>query len=154
MEPIAPSTAGRPVVAALSAAENPDELIGALEGILHLSLGASAAKETAGALVTVACYDTAVVLGELTPGLLGSAGIPAGRATQGLSPPSSGARLPPGPLLPCRRRGSTTPNPLRQGRSPSRRSGRPPEEFNRRGRRACLTSALRSGGIFGNCRRW
>ena len=97
-----PSTASRPVLPSLSSATTADELLGALEAVLHPSLGSAAAKSTSAAIVMDACYDTAEVLGELNPTLLRAAGIPAGRHSRvlaaifGTSPPP----FTPPPVLP------------------------------------------------------
>jgi hypothetical protein len=63
-------------------ADRPEQLRGALEGVLTPGLGASAAKSTASIIVDDSAYDCPAAMAEITPNGLRDIGIPVGRHTR------------------------------------------------------------------------
>jgi hypothetical protein len=72
----------RALVPALSTPGTAEELRGALESVLLADLGAAVARNVAKALVDENAYDCPDALAEVTPAVLASCGIPAGRHTR------------------------------------------------------------------------
>jgi hypothetical protein len=62
--------------------DRPEQLRGALEGLLTHELGASVAKSTASIIVDDSAYDCPAAMAEITPHGLTGMGIPAGRHTR------------------------------------------------------------------------
>jgi hypothetical protein len=62
--------------------DRPEQLRGALEGLLTHELGASVAKSTASIIVDDSAYDCPAAMAEITPQGLTGMGIPAGRHTR------------------------------------------------------------------------